>query len=281
MNYVEVQFVIQPMMPAREVLVAELAELGFESFVENDNGLLAYIQENEFEPSLLDGLMTKDIPDQQLEISHKVIQDQNWNAEWEKGFDPIFVSDECVIRAPFHTDLGTFKYDLLIEPKMSFGTGHHATTFLIVNEMLSMDFEGKDVLDMGCGTGVLAILAEKRGAKHCVGIDIDEWSYENTIENIERNGCSRIVTKKGGEERIEGETFDIILANINRNILMRDMHVYVKAMRPSATLLLSGFYLQDVADLRSNCESLGLTFREHKLRGEWCMMCLTKGGDVA
>jgi ribosomal protein L11 methyltransferase len=273
MNYVEVTAVLQPLLPAREVLVVELAELGFESFVETEDGVKAYIQEPDFNPQLLEGLMTAEMPEQKLEISTAVIADQNWNAQWESSFEPILVDEQCLIRAPFHAVEKEYPYTITIEPKMSFGTGHHATTHLIVSAMLPMDCTGKTVLDMGCGTGVLAILAEMRGSKNIEAIDIDEWAYENTLENIERNGCKHIQTIKGGAEAIPAEAqYDLILANINRNILTRDMHLYVAHMNPGASILFSGFYESDQSEIGTAAESLGLTFVNASLRNEWTMM---------
>ncbi|MFN5294036.1 MAG: 50S ribosomal protein L11 methyltransferase [Flavobacteriales bacterium] len=273
MNYVEVTAVLQPLLPAREVLVVELAELGFESFVETEDGVKAYIQEPDFNPQLLAGLMTAEMPEQKLEISTTVIAEQNWNAQWESSFEPILVDEQCLIRAPFHAVENEYPYTITIEPKMSFGTGHHATTHLIVSAMLPKDCTGKTVLDMGCGTGVLAILAEMRGSKNIDAIDIDEWAYENTLENIERNGCKHIRTIKGGAEAIPAEAqYDLILANINRNILTRDMHLYVAHMNPGASILFSGFYESDQSEIRTAAESLGLTFVNASLRNEWTMM---------
>jgi ribosomal protein L11 methyltransferase len=273
MNYVEVTAVLQPLLPAREVLVVELAERGFESFVETEHGVKAYIQEPDFTPQLLEGLMTADIPEQRLDITTVVIVDQNWNAQWESNFDPIIVDDQCLIRAPFHTVVKEYPYTITIEPKMSFGTGHHATTHLIVSAMLPMDCSEKTVLDMGCGTGVLAILAEMLGSTQIDAIDIDEWAYENTLENVERNATKHIRTVKGGAEAIPSDArYDLILANINRNILTRDMHLYVQHMNSGASILFSGFYESDTHEIRSTAENLGLTFGECKLRNEWAMM---------
>lgn len=273
MNYVEVTAVLEPLLPAREVLVVELAERGFESFVETDHGVKAYIQEPEFTPQLLEGLMTSDIPEQRLNITTMVIADQNWNAQWESSFEPIIVDEQCLIRAPFHSVEGNYPYIITIEPKMSFGTGHHATTHLIVSAMLGVDCGGKSVLDMGCGTGVLAILAEMRGSMQIDAIDIDEWAYENTLENVERNACKHIRTIQGGAEAIPSEArYDLILANINRNILTRDMHHYVGHMNTGSSIFFSGFYESDQPEIRNTAEALGLTFVSAKHRNEWTMM---------
>jgi ribosomal protein L11 methyltransferase len=277
MNYIEVTAVLQPLLPAREVLVVELAERGFESFVETELGVKAYIQEPDFSPQLLEGLMTAEIPDQRLDVTMEVIVDQNWNAQWESNFDPIIVDDKCLIRAPFHAAETHCPYIITIEPKMSFGTGHHATTHLIVSAMLQMDCAGLSVLDMGCGTGVLAILAEMRGSTQIDAIDIDEWAYENTCENVERNSCNRIRIIQGGAEAIPSEArYDLLLANINRNILTRDMQHYVHHMNPGARILFSGFYESDMSEIRASAESLGLQFHDFKLRNEWAMMAFSR-----
>jgi ribosomal protein L11 methyltransferase len=183
------------------------------------------------------------------------------------------VDEQCLIRAPFHAVEKAYPYTITIEPKMSFGTGHHATTHLIVSAMLPMDCTGKTVLDMGCGTGVLAILAEMRGSKAIDAIDIDEWAYENTLENVERNGCKYIRTIQGGAEAIPTDArYDLILANINRNILTRDMHNYVRHMNPGASILFSGFYESDQPEIKHTAEALGLKHISSTLRNEWTMM---------
>ena len=217
--------------------------------------------------------MTADIPEQRLDITTVVIVDQNWNAQWESSFEPIIVDELCLIRAPFHAAEKAYPYTITIEPKMSFGTGHHATTHLIVSAMLPMDCTGKTVLDMGCGTGVLAILAEMRGSKAIDAIDIDEWAYENTLENVERNGCNSIRTIQGGAEAIPAVArYDLILANINRNILTRDMHNYVRHMNPGASILFSGFYESDQPEIKHTAEALGLKHMSSTIRNEWTMM---------
>jgi len=218
-------------------------------------------------------LMTADMPEQRLDITTVVIVDQNWNAQWESSFEPIIVDEQCLIRAPFHAVEKTYPYTITIEPKMSFGTGHHATTHLIVSAMLPMDCSDKVVLDMGCGTGVLAILAEMRGSTRIDAIDIDEWAFENTLENVERNGCKHIRTIRGGAEAIPADArYDLILAKINRNILTRDMAHYVRHMNPGASILFSGFYESDQPEIRACAEALGLQFVESRARQEWTMM---------
>lgn len=276
MNFYEVDFVLNPLLPAREVLVAELADLGFESFVETDNGVKAYIVESDFNTSLLKGLMTAEINDQHLSHTVQLIQDQNWNAEWEKNFDPIIVDEMCLVRAPFHTGLPSYKYEIIIEPKMSFGTGHHATTHLVISEMMKQDFTGKQVLDMGCGTGILAIFGQMLGAKEADAIDIDQWSYENTLENIERNNVQDITTILGGAEVIPSKQYDIILANINRNILVRDMHHYNSVLAQGGTIFFSGFYTHDKPEIDNKASEFNWQLQTEQSRGEWCVLRYSK-----
>ena len=272
MNYVEVSFLLDPILPAREVLMAELAELGFESFVESEEGLTSYIQQPDWNEGLLEGLMTSSIPDVKISWEIKTIEATNWNAEWEKSFDPISVDGACLIRAPFHEIQGDYKFVITIEPKMSFGTGHHATTHLIISEMLQMEWEGLDVLDMGSGTAVLAILAEKMGARDIDAIDIDEWAFENAEENASRNDCSKIRCLLGGAELLGDKKYDIILANINRNILLRDMNLYRAVLKDGGKILFSGFYEQDVVELEKVATPLGLKIQNKRLMNEWCML---------
>lgn len=276
MNYQEVTFVLEPLLPAREVLVAELAELGFESFVETDEGVKAYIVASDWNEGLLAELMTSQIEDQKIEWSSSEIEAINWNAEWEKSFDPIIVDNKCLIRAPFHEVEGSFEYVINIEPKMSFGTGHHSTTHLMMGEMMNMDWKGKHVLDMGAGTAVLAILAEMMGAESVDAIDIDEWAYLNSIENLERNNCSRIKSYQGGAELLTDQVYDTILANINRNILLRDMKEYVKVLKAGGEILFSGFYVQDIPELERVGGELGLKLLLQRERNEWCLLKMIK-----
>jgi ribosomal protein L11 methyltransferase len=216
--------------------------------------------------------MTSSIPDLKISWEIKTIEATNWNAEWEKSFDPISVDGACLIRAPFHEIQGDYKFVITIEPKMSFGTGHHATTHLIISEMLQMEWDGLDVLDMGSGTAVLAILAEKMGARDIDAIDIDEWAFENAEENASRNDCSKIRCLLGGAELLGDKKYDIILANINRNILLRDMHLYRAVLKDGGKILFSGFYEQDVTELEKVATPLGLKIQNKRLMNEWCML---------
>jgi len=267
-HYYEYHFTIQPVAPASEILIAELGELGFESFVENEDGITAYVPEEQFADDLLDEVQILKSEEFSIDFKVKKIERVNWNEEWEKNFTPILVDDECSVRAPFHDKPDT-RFDIVIEPKMSFGTGHHSTTHMMIQHILKNDWEGKSVLDMGCGTGVLAILARMKGATPVEAIDIDNWCYLNTLENIERNNCEDIKVEEGGAELLPGRKYDVILANINRNILLNDMATYVECLQKSGSIYFSGFYTEDLQAIKSACEKQGLKFIEHIERNNW------------
>jgi ribosomal protein L11 methyltransferase len=267
--YIEYDFKVEPLQPGTEILIAELGQAGFESFVENEEGVKAYIQKSEWNAAILDGIYILSSSEFEISYAHKEIEQINWNEEWEKNFDPIVVSDLCAVRAPFHPPYEV-KYEIVIEPKMSFGTGHHETTFMMLCYLLENDFENKTVLDMGCGTSVLAILAEKRGATNIDAIDIDEWCVENSEENIDRNHCSHIKVQLGDAAKIPSEaTYHTIIANINRNILLNDMATYETALKKGGTLFLSGFYKEDLPLITKTCNNLGLQFVDNKERNNW------------
>lgn len=268
MDYIEVSFAFdEASAEQREIIVALLGYIDFESFTDSRNGIQAYIAE----PLFNEELMNETLSSLDLKFTYKynLIKAQNWNAEWEKSFEPIYIDNRCQIRAPFHKRKENIEYDLVIEPKMSFGTGHHETTGLMVRTMLDIDFNGKTVLDMGCGTGVLAILASKRNAKSVTAIDIDSWAYENTLENIERNNTSNIITKQGDASLLMGEKFDVILANINRNILLSDMSIYVGCLPNNGHLVLSGFYSQDLTVILDKAQQIGLKYESHIENNNW------------
>lgn len=275
MNYLEFKFVIEPLQPASEILIAELGYAGFESFVENEDGVTAYIPKEEYDPEILAGIHILQSPEFDISYSSKEIEQVNWNEEWEKNFHPIVVNKECGVRAPFHPKADV-KYDIIIEPKMSFGTGHHATTHMMIEFLLKNDFAGKKVLDMGCGTGVLAIVAEKKGAEAVDAVDIDNWCYQNTIENIERNECSKITAYEGGAEVLEGKHYDVIIANINRNILLEDIETYSRALNTPGVLYLSGFYSKDIPAIREMCEKHELEYEDFLEREEWVALKFLK-----
>ena len=267
-NYLEFQFKIHPPVPASEILIAELGSLGFESFVENEDGVTAYILKEEFNENMLTEVRILDSDEFKISYSSSEIQQVNWNEEWEKNFQPIVVDDICSVRAPFHPKPET-EFDIIIEPKMSFGTGHHATTHMMIQFILKNEWKGKSVLDMGCGTGVLAILSSQKGANPVEAIDIDNWCYLNTLENIERNNVPEISVKEGGAELLGEKKYDVIIANINRNILLNDMQKYVSVLQPDGDLYLSGFYKEDIPIIQEACEKLGLKFQENLEKDKW------------
>ncbi|MAS69666.1 MAG: 50S ribosomal protein L11 methyltransferase [Zunongwangia sp.] len=267
-NYLEFQFKIHPPVPASEILIAELGSLGFESFVENEDGVTAYILKEEFNENMLTEVRILDSDEFKISYSSSEIQQVNWNEEWEKNFQPIVVDDICSVRAPFHPKPET-EFDIVIEPKMSFGTGHHATTHMMIQFILKNEWKGKSVLDMGCGTGVLAILSSQKGANPVEAIDIDNWCYLNTLENIERNNVPEISVKEGGAELLGEKKYDVIIANINRNILLNDMQKYVSVLQPDGDLYLSGFYKEDIPIIQEACEKLGLKFQENLEKDKW------------
>lgn len=252
----------------REILVAELGVLEFESFINTKEGLEAYCQEGVFDEASLRGLYLLKSPDFEIRLDVKTIEQQNWNAEWEKNFKPIEVEGRCVVRAPFH-DKKPVDYDIVIEPKMSFGTGHHETTHQMIAQLLDTDVRGKRVLDMGCGTGILAILACMKGASSITAIDIDDWAYQNTLENVRNNQCSQVIVKKGGAELLKNHEYDLILANINRNILLNDMESYANSMRSGSIIVFSGFYTSDIHSMDQKARSMGMRLLRQSERNSW------------
>jgi len=275
MNYKEYSFTISPLLPGKEVLIAELSELDFESFVEETDGLKAYIQAEGPSAEEISSLMAFKIEGTTIDFEIIEVERENWNAKWESDFNPIFVGDDIVVRAPFHESTSA-TYDLVIQPKMSFGTGHHDTTWLMLERMLSMGIEGKSVLDMGSGTGVLAILAAKLGAKAVDAIDIDDWSKENCEENALLNQCTTINSEIGDAALLPGRSFDIVLANINRNVLVTDMPTYSSVLKQDGLLQLSGFFPSDQKILVKAAEESGLTFVKGKERNGWMTLGFVK-----
>ena len=227
--YIEYNFTFSPKEPISEILIAELGNVGFESFVETENGVTAYIQKTDWNAEILADVFVLNSDEFSIEYNLNEVPQTNWNAEWEKNFEPIQVDDLVSIRAPFHEN-PNLKYDIVIEPKMSFGTGHHETTHMMVQHLLQLDLENKKVLDMGCGTGILAIFAEMKGAKPLDAIDIDNWCYENSVENVTRNNCENISVYEGDASLLVDKKYDVIIANINRNILLMDMKVYTNCL---------------------------------------------------
>jgi len=268
MIYISYTFFVNPKEPATEILIAELGQLGFESFVETETGVVAYIQKEEAQQIDLSELYILQNTD--FEISYEIdeISQVNWNQEWEKNFSPIQVDDQVSIRAPFH-DNPNLRYDIVIEPKMSFGTGHHETTHMMVQHLLAMDLTGVSVLDMGCGTGILAIFAAMKGATPIDAIDIDAWCYENSIENCERNNCGEIKVYQGDASMLKNQRYDLIIANINRNILLQDIPTYVQCLKPGGQILFSGFYKEDIPTIDALAAKQHLSLQKTIERNNW------------
>jgi ribosomal protein L11 methyltransferase len=282
--YLGYTFTIEPRDPATEIIIAELGYAGFESFTETTSGVIAYIQKEEAFPSgeidfqaLLTDIQILKSDEFNITYTAEEIEQVNWNEEWEKNFEPIEVDGKCAVRAPFHekTDV---EFDIVIEPKMSFGTGHHETTHMMIKHLLKLDVAGKKTLDMGCGTGVLAILAEMRGAQPIDAIDIDNWCYLNTIENVERNNCKHITAYEGEASLLSDKNYEFIIANINRNILLQDIGVYASCLSEDGVLLLSGFYTEDIPLISEKCNEHGLYFVSNYERNNWVACKFEKRG---
>ena len=266
--YLEYNFKVTPVQPASDILIAELGEVQFESFVETEDGVQAYIKKEEWYPNILDDLQILSNPLFSIDYDFSEIEQENWNATWESNFNPIQVGQQCVIRAPFH-EKPKVEYDIVIEPKMSFGTGHHETTLMMLQHILEHDFKGKSVLDMGSGTGVLAILAAMKGAAAIDAIDIDNWCYLNAMENVERNNCNHINVYEGTADLLVDQQYDIIIANINRNILLEDIPTYVKCLKKGGILFVSGFYNEDISQISERCKEVGLKFEKNLEKNNW------------
>lgn len=274
MEYIEIVLKFPDSFPGNEILPALLTEIGFDSFIENDlTNMNAYIPAKDFEEDELQELLSK-LP-QKIEYTVVPIPDQDWNETWEKNFTSIRISDNCIVRAPFH-ESENVEYDLIIDPKMSFGTAHHETTFQMLQLLLQEDLKGKTVLDMGCGTAVLAILADMMGAKKVVAIDNDEWAYRNSLENIDLNKASHTKAFLGDAQMLGDEMFDVIIANITRNILIRDMEHYCSVLNTGGTLFLSGFFVEDNDLLIAETSKYGLTFEKAIEKNNWTAMKLRK-----
>lgn len=267
MEYYEVSFTYESAINTEiinDVLASELGVIGFESFETSENGLTAYITAHTFDLKTMEICLTE-FPLDGVVFHHteRQVASRDWNEEWEKNyFKPIRIGDQCLIRASFHPAESGFRYPILIDPKMAFGTGNHATTYLMLCELLQTDVNEKEVLDMGCGTGVLAILASMKGASRIVAIDIDEWAYQNALENVRLNHTDTIEVALGGAEQIArfGQ-FDVIFANINRNILLEDIHAYAPALKPGGSLFMSGFYKNDIPLIEAESNKNGLTLQ--------------------
>lgn len=267
-NYIGYHFNVEPKEPGTEILIAELGELAFESFIETEEGVSAYIQKDFWNEAILEDIYILQNPEFKISYTIEDIEQVNWNEEWEKNFNPIDVDGKCYVRAPFH-EKSNAAYEIVIEPKMSFGTGHHETTHMIIQHLLETDLKDKKTLDMGCGTAILAILAEMKGAQPIDAIDIDNWCYLNSIENAERNNCKHITVYEGDAELLKNKNYDVIIANINRNILLNDMQTYVDCLNENGIIFLSGFYTEDFEAINESCVSKGLSYEKEIIRNNW------------
>jgi len=266
--YLEYAFKVKPLQPASDILIAELGEVGFESFVENEEGVLAYIQKEVWSKGILDSIEVLKNTHFKSSFQVKEIEQENWNATWESNFNPIQIGSQCVVRAPFH-EKPKVEFDIIIEPKMSFGTGHHETTHMMLQHILDHDFKGKSVLDMGSGTGVLAILTALKGAKNIDAIDIDNWCYLNAKENVLRNNCNQIMVYEGDSDLLTDQKYDYVIANINRNILLADIPKYAECLNSNGVLFLSGFYNEDLSTISSKCKEVALKFEKNFEKNNW------------
>ncbi|MFZ3273659.1 MAG: 50S ribosomal protein L11 methyltransferase [Lutibacter sp.] len=273
--YMSYTFKVSPKEPATEILIAELGEAGFESFVENEEGVEAFIQKTDWNTHVLDDIYVLKSGEFQISYEMQEIEQTNWNIEWEKNFNPIQVDGLVSIRAPFHEN-PNLKYDIVIEPKMSFGTGHHETTHMMIQHLLDLGVAGKKVLDMGCGTGILAIFAEMKGAKPIDAIDIDNWCYQNSLENVERNNCKHISVFEGDASLLKNKKYDVIIANINRNILLNDMNTYASCLDENGVILLSGFYKEDIPVIDAEVSKYGLKLDKQIERNNWVALKYVK-----
>jgi ribosomal protein L11 methyltransferase len=262
-----------------DILVAQLAELGYHSFINTDEGIKAYIEEKNFNHNDIIYLPISPIFQDILEVNYRAIKNKNWNEEWEKNFSPVKINGQCIIRAPFHEVDEKYPYEIVIEPKMSFGTGHHATTDLMIQELLPIDLKDKKILDMGSGTGILSILAAQKNAGDIWAIDNDEWAYNNSLENMKNNKADRVNIINGDAKAIPDIDFDIILANINRNILLNDIPVYSKHLKNEGILILSGIYSNDLKKIRDRAEKYNLHIHHYNTKNNWTAAYFTKKAD--
>jgi ribosomal protein L11 methyltransferase len=279
MNYYELKLTLIPNTEInRDIMAALLAEIGFESFVESDKGMDAYVPEKLYsEEKIAELLETLPLPDTSVKYHIELVKSRDWNEEWEKNFfQPIIIDNQVVIHSSFHQNIPELPYDIVIDPKMAFGTGHHSTTTLMVSYLLELDLQNKSFLDMGCGTAVLAILAKMKGAGPVTAIDIDEWAYENSLENIRLNHTPTINVELGDADLLGKNRYDIIFANINRNILLNDIPVYASCMHSGSSLFMSGFYREDRNVIREKCTEHQLQFVGYKEKDDWVAVHFSK-----
>ena len=276
MNYYACSFSNPENEILKDMFMELLGTIGFDSFMDTDEGFEAYCQEPALDEEELNGIMQMEQFANVKLLKKELIPDQDWNATWEASYEPVIINEFCRIRAPFHKVEGSYKYDLIIEPKMSFGTAHHETTSQIIELMLQSDFTGLNLLDMGSGTGVLAILAKKLGSATTVAIDNDEWAYRNALDNIRLNDENDIIVELGDATSLNDRQFDVILANINRNILLRDMKEYVKCLVDGGKIFFSGFYEEDLVLIAKEAERLGLRYSNHVTKNNWTAAVFVK-----
>jgi len=276
MDYIELICQYKADRIITEILIAELSNIGFEGFVENESGLVAYIPSTHFNEDILNDLYIVNTTPNEISFNHHLIANQNWNEPWESDYQPVIFKGKCAVIAPYHEKVEHVDINIVIEPKMSFGTAHHETTELIINLLFEIDLVGRKVLDMGCGTGVLAILAAELGAIEVTAIDIDERAIKSTIVNTKKNNQSNINVYHGDASLLSDQTFDLIIANINRNILIRDIPEYVGAMRKNSILMLSGFYNNDISDILNICNQHELVLVKNISKNEWAALLLEK-----
>ena len=276
MNYYACSFSNPENEALKDMFMELLGTIGFDSFMDTEDGFEAYCQESALDETELDEILRMEQFANVSILKKELIPDQDWNATWEASYEPVIINELCRIRAPFHKVEGTYKYDLVIEPKMSFGTAHHETTSQIIELMLQSEFSGLNVLDMGSGTGVLAILAKKLGSAMTVAIDNDEWAYRNALDNIRLNDENEIVVELGDASSLNDRQFDVILANINRNILLRDMKEYVKSLAENGRIFFSGFYEEDLVLITKEAEHLGLKYVNHVTKNNWTAAVFVK-----
>ena len=276
MNYYACSFSNPDNEILKDMFMELLGEIGFDSFMDTDEGFDAFCQEPLLNDEELNDIMQMEQFANVKLIKKELIPDQDWNATWEASYEPVIINEFCRIRAPFHKVEGSYKYDLIIEPKMSFGTAHHETTSQIIELMLQSDFTGQNLLDMGSGTGVLAILAKKLGSAMTVAIDNDEWAYRNALDNIRVIEENDIIVELGDASSLNDRQFDVILANINRNILLRDMKEYVKCLVDGGKIFFSGCYEEDLGLITKEAERLGLTYSNHMTKNNWTAAVFVK-----
>lgn len=277
MRYIEIHCKIDNPQEGNEIMIALLADLGCDSFVENEEGVLAYIPQKDFRKEIFDDLLVNNAVPYSFTLNYQLMEDKDWNAEWEANYSSVIIDNCCLIRAPFHESVPNMLYEIIIEPKMAFGTAHHSTTSQIISYLLEENCNAKKILDMGTGTGVLAILAALKGAKHITAIDNDEWAYNNCIENVEKNNIHIIETILGDAKSIKDVDYDIVIANINRNILLQDMAIYAKVMTDNGVLFLSGFYKEpDLDILLQEAKKYQLEITSYKEKNGWVATRLEK-----